>query len=202
MALAAFFNDYLPIIPTRHRKNRPVMLNILDLLENEFDQKVGQVVRRFPAALLEFEDRYDDNSRKRKRRENAVCSNEPKRKVQILTKDDKFQVKLDTSDYEPDEITVKVINDRLAVSAKHETKDDDVYEYHEMVRSFELPEGVDPEMVVSRLASDGQLTIEAPMKPEKDTMQERLVPVEIAKNSESKDKSENKESQTQKNDSK
>ncbi|GFQ93379.1 hypothetical protein TNCT_282161 [Trichonephila clavata] len=201
MALAAFFGDYLPLIPTRQRQNRPLVLNLLNLLENDMDQTVGQVVRRLPTTFLDFDDHYEDHSRKRKRRADAVCSYEPTQKVQILTKDDKFQVKLDASNYEPGEISVKVINDRLAVSAKHETKDDDVYEYHEMVRSFELPEGVDPETVVSHLTSNGQLSIEAPLKPQK-AVQERVVPVQITKDSESKDESEDKEPQTQKNDSK
>ncbi|GFW61334.1 hypothetical protein TNCV_4136521 [Trichonephila clavipes] len=198
MALAAFFDDYLPLMPTRRRRNRSLMLNLMDVLENELDQKVGQVVRRLPATFLDFDDHYEDNGRKRKRRANAVCSSEPKQKVQILTKDDKFQVKLDASNYEPGEISVKVINDRLAVSAKHEIKDDDVYEYHEMVRSFELPEGVDPETVVSRLTANGQLSIEAPLKPQKEAVQERVVPVQITKDSESKDKSEDKEPDSEK----
>ncbi|GFY71422.1 hypothetical protein TNIN_53331 [Trichonephila inaurata madagascariensis] len=198
MALAAFFDDYLPLMPTRRRRNRPLMLNLMDMLENELDQKVGQVVRRLPTTFLDFDDHYEDNGRKRKRRADAVCAYEPKQKIQILTEDDKFQVKLDASNYEPGEISVKVINDRLAVSAKHETKDDDVYEYHEMVRSFELPEGVDPETVVSRLTANGQLSIEAPLKPQKDAVQERVIPVQITKDSESKDKSEDKEPDSEK----
>ncbi|GFW61338.1 hypothetical protein TNCV_4136561 [Trichonephila clavipes] len=154
--------------------------------------KVGQVVRRLPAALLDLGNSFEDNGRKRKRKADAVCFYEPKSKVQILSKDDKFQVKLDTSNYQPDEITVKVINDRIAISAKHESRGDDVYEYHEMTRSFDLPEGVDPATVVSRLNTSGQLTIEAPMKPQKEAIQGRVIPVEMSKDSPKKDASENK----------
>ncbi|GFT77282.1 hypothetical protein NPIL_242101 [Nephila pilipes] len=202
MALTAFIEDFLPLSPApRRRRNRPLMLNLLDMLEDERDQKVGQVVRRLPAALLDLGDRVEDNGRKRKRKSDAVCSYGPKSKVQILTKDDKFQVKLDTSCYQPEEITVKVVNDRVTISAKHESNGDDVYEYHEMTRCMDLPEGVDPETIISRLNSEGQLTIEAPMKPQKNTVQERVVPVEMPKDSQNKEKSENKDS-SQKSDNK
>ncbi|KAF8786163.1 heat shock protein beta-6-like [Argiope bruennichi] len=202
MSLATLLDDYLPLLPTlehRRRRNRPLMLNLLDLLENEMDQRVGHVVRRLPAALLDWDDDYElVNGRKRKRKPNAVAVYEPKTKCQVITKDNKFQVQMDTSNYQPDEITVKVVNDKLTISAKHETKADDVYEYHEMTRSFSLPEGVDPDAVVSRLNTNGQLTIEAPMKPSKDTTS-RVVPVEMTKDK-SDDKVEGKDKQTQKND--
>lgn len=205
MSLTALFDDYLPLMPTmehRRRRNRPVMLNLLDLLENEMDQRVGHVVRRLPAALLDLDEDYElMNNRKRKRRSNAVSVYEPKTKCQVTTKDNTFQVQMDTSNYQPDEITVKVVNDKLSVSAKHETKTDDVYEYHEMSRSFTLPDGVDPDTVVSRLNKNGQLTIEAPMKLSKDTAG-RVVPVEMMKDAKSDDKAENHDKQTQKNDNK
>ncbi|GIY18938.1 hypothetical protein CEXT_797321 [Caerostris extrusa] len=77
--------------------------------------------------------------------------------------------------YQPDEINVKVVNDKVAISAKHEAKSDGVYEYHEMTRTFDLPEGVDPESVTSRLSTNGQLTIEAPMKPANESSTERII---------------------------
>ncbi|GIY56730.1 hypothetical protein CEXT_814871 [Caerostris extrusa] len=110
-------------------------------------------------------DASETNGRKRKFKPGAMSVYEPKSKVQVTTKDNKFQVQLDTSNYQPDEINVKVVNDRLAISAKHEARSDGVYEYHEMTRTFDLPEGVDPESVTSELSTNGQLTIEAPMKP-------------------------------------
>ncbi|GBM66369.1 hypothetical protein AVEN_235730-1 [Araneus ventricosus] len=205
MSLASLLDDYLPLLPTlehRRRRNRPQMLNLLELLENEMDQRVGHVVRRIPAALLDWDEDYElANSRKRKRKSNAVSVYEPKTKCQVTTKDNTFQVQMDTSNYHPDEITVKVVNDKLSVSAKHETKGGDVYEYHEMTRSFNLPEGVDPDTVISRLNANGQLTIEAPIKPTKDTAS-RVVPVEMTQNTKSDEKVESKDKQTQKNDNK
>ncbi|GFQ91748.1 hypothetical protein TNCT_337951 [Trichonephila clavata] len=206
MALAALL-DELPVSAldgNRRRRNRPMMLNFLDFLENQMDQRVGHVFRRLPAVLLDLDDAYEtsDNGRKRKRKSDAESLYEPKTKCQVTTKGDKFQVQLDTSNYQPEEITVKIINDKLAISAKHETKDDDVCEYHEMARSFDLPEGVDPQTVTSRLSSTGQLTVEAPMKPQKDSLTERVVPVKMAEDPEPADKSENKDTQIANSDSK
>ncbi|GIX72954.1 hypothetical protein CEXT_194191 [Caerostris extrusa] len=156
--------------------------------------KVGQVVRRLPAALLEMNDDYETNGRKRKLKPGAMLLYEPRSKVQVTTKDNKFQVQLDTSNYQLDEISLKVINDRLAIFAKHEAKSDGVYEYHEMTRTFHLPEGVDPETVTSKLTTNGQLTIEAPMKPANESSNERVIPVQISKESQSIENSENKDS--------
>ncbi|KAF8794460.1 heat shock protein 27-like [Argiope bruennichi] len=165
------------------------------------DQRVGHVFRRIPAALLDWDDDYElTNSRKRKRKSHAISVYEPKTKCQVTTKDNKFQVHMDTSNYQPEEITVKVINDKLSISAKHEIKDD-VYEYHEMTRSFSLPEGVDPDTVVSRLNANGHLTIEAPMQPSKDTSS-RVVPVEMVKDTTSDKEVENSDKQMQNNDNK
>ncbi|GFY50759.1 hypothetical protein TNIN_485751 [Trichonephila inaurata madagascariensis] len=206
MALAALF-DELPVSSldaNRRRRNRPLMLNFLDFLENQMDQRVGHVFRRLPAVLLELDDEHEtsDNGRKRKRKADALSLYEPKTKCQVTTNGDKFQVQLDTSNYQPDEITVKVINDKLAITAKHETKGDDVYEYHEMARSFDLPESVDPQTVTSRLSSNGQLTVEAPMKPQKDSVTERVVPVKMTEDPQPADKAENKDTQTPNSDSK
>ncbi|GBN55871.1 hypothetical protein AVEN_87237-1 [Araneus ventricosus] len=209
MALAALFDD-LPLSTlmdgNRRRRSRPLMLNILDFLENQMDQRVGHVFRRLPAVLLDLEDDYEsgtDNGRKRKRKSDAVSLYEPKSKVQVTTKGDKFQVQLDTSNYQPEEITVKVVNDKIAITAKHETKNNDVYEYHEMARSFDLPEGVDPQTVTSRLNSNGQLTIEAPIKPAKEIVNERVVPVKMTEEPQPIDVSEtDKDTQTQSGDSK
>ncbi|GIX76877.1 hypothetical protein CDAR_387221 [Caerostris darwini] len=197
MALASLLDDYLPLVPRsehRRRRSRPHLLNALDMLENEMDQTVGKVVRRLPAALLKLDDDYETNGRKRKLKSGAMSLYEPKTKVQVTTKDNKFQVQLDTSNYQPDEINVKVVNDRLAISAKHEAKSDGVYEYHEMTRSFDLPEGVDPESVTSRLTINGQLTIEAPMKPANESSTERVIPVQVSKEPQPIENSENKDS--------
>lgn len=187
MALASLFDDF-PVFrydngsPRRRRPNRPLLYSVLDSLEDQIGQKVGQVFRILPRLTMELDDMYENSEvgKKRKLRSGAVANYEPKSKVVVSDKDNKFKVILDTSNYQPEEITVKVVNDKLAISAKHEAKEKDVYEFYEMYRSFDLPENVDPNAITSHLSTSGQLTVEAPLKalPEP---KEITIPVEIEK---------------------
>lgn len=184
MALSTLFDDF-PILsydnggPRRRRGVRPFLYSVLDSLEDQIGQKVGQVFRLLPALTMELED-YENSGpgKKRKLRSGAVSTYEPKSKVLVSSKDNKFKITLDTSNYQPEEITVKVVNDKIAISAKHEAKEKDVYEFYEMYRSFDLPENVDANAISSHLSASGQLTVEAPLKalPE---VSERTIPVEI-----------------------
>ncbi|GIX76902.1 hypothetical protein CDAR_387361 [Caerostris darwini] len=184
MSLVSLLKDYLSVVPSLEQRN--TVMNLLGMLEK--DQTIGHIVRRFPAPLLKLDDDYENNAQKRKLMSGAMPLYEPKTKVQVTTMDNKFQVQLDTSNYQPDEITVKVVNDKLVISAKHEDKSDGVYEYHEITRTFDLPEGVDPETVTS------MLTIEAPMKPANESSVERVIPVQVSKESQPLENSENKDS--------
>ncbi|GIY93487.1 hypothetical protein CEXT_718261 [Caerostris extrusa] len=76
-------------------------------------------------------------------------------------------------------ITAKHKTDMI-ITAKHETKLDSVYEYHEMSRYFDLPVEMDPQTVTIRLNSDDHLTIEVIMNPLKNLIQERNVPMEVS----------------------
>ena len=183
MALSTLFDDF-PVFDygngPRRRRIRPFMHSVLDTLEDQIGNTVGQVFRILPALAMELDDDYErcPVGRKRKLRRDAKHLYEPKSKVLVTSEDGKFKVSLDTSNYQPEEITVKVVDDKLAISAKHEAKSNDVYEYCEMYRSFDLPDNVDPSAITSHLSSSGQLTVEAPLKalPEP---KERNIPVEI-----------------------
>lgn len=183
MALSTLFDDF-PIFSSdngssRRRRHRPLLYSVLDSLEDQIGQRVGQVFRILPALATEL-DEYENAvpGRKRKLRAGAVGGYEPMSKVEVSNKDSKFKITLDATSYQPQEITVKVVNDKLAISAKHEAKDKDVYEFSEMYRSFDLPENVDPAAITSHLSASGQLTVEAPLKalPE---VSERTIPIEI-----------------------
>lgn len=188
MALSTLFDDF-PVFDfgngtPRRRRPRPLLYSVLDSLEDQIGQKVGQVFRLLPALTLDLDD-YEHGlpGKKRKLRPGALTTYEPKSKVVVSNKDNKFKICLDTSNYQPEEITVKVVNDKIAISAKHEAKEKDVYEFYEMYRSFDLPENVVAAAITSHLSAAGQLTIEAPLKalPESN---ERTIPVTI----ENKDK--------------
>lgn len=183
MALSTLFDDF-PLFDSgngsRRRRFRPFMNSVLDTLEDQIGNTVGQVFRILPALAMELDDDYErcPVGKKRKLRPEAKHLYEPKSKVLVSNEDNKFKVNLDTSNYQPEEITVKVVDNKLAISAKHEAKGKDVYEYSEMYRSFDLPDSVDPSTITSSLSSSGQLTVEAPLKALTEP-KERNIPVEI-----------------------
>ncbi|XP_047519842.1 protein lethal(2)essential for life-like [Pieris napi] len=94
----------------------------------------------------------------------------------IKSDKDKFQVNLDVQHFLPEEISVKTADGYIIVEGKHEEKEDEHgYISRQFKRRYALPEGCNPEMVQSRLSSDGVLTITAPKTSgEKD---ERTIPI-------------------------
>ncbi|XP_070160013.1 protein lethal(2)essential for life-like [Polyergus mexicanus] len=95
-----------------------------------------------------------------------------------VNKDD-FQVVLDVQQFEPHEIEVKIVDDCLIITAKHEDKrDEHGWVSRQFVRKCKLPEDSNIEQLTSRLSSDGLLTIVAPRKrPLKEEM-ERTIQIE------------------------
>ncbi|XP_063542916.1 protein lethal(2)essential for life-like [Cydia strobilella] len=96
----------------------------------------------------------------------------------IKTDKDQFQINLDVQHFSPDEITVKTLDGYVVVEGKHEEKEDDHgFVSRQFVRRYSLPEGVEPEKVVSQLSSDGVLTVSAPMRLQLENTSERVVPI-------------------------
>ncbi|XP_045780131.1 protein lethal(2)essential for life-like [Maniola jurtina] len=95
----------------------------------------------------------------------------------IKTEKDKFTINLDVQHFAPEEISVKTADGYVTIEAKHEEKKDEHgLISRQFVRKYSLPEGVEPENVVSQLSSDGILTITAPRK-EVEGKGERVVPI-------------------------
>ncbi|XP_026317221.1 protein lethal(2)essential for life-like [Hyposmocoma kahamanoa] len=95
----------------------------------------------------------------------------------IKTDKNQFQINLDVQHFAPEEITVKTADGYIVVEAKHEEKQDDHgFISRQFVRRYALPEGVEPEKVVSQLSSDGVLTVIAPRK-QVEVPGERVVPI-------------------------
>ncbi|XP_037071309.1 heat shock protein 30D-like isoform X2 [Pollicipes pollicipes] len=74
-----------------------------------------------------------------------------------------LKLRFDVSQYKPEEIVVKTVDNKLLVHAKHEEKSDCRSVYREYNREFLLPQGSNPEMIKSSLSKDGVLTVEAPL---------------------------------------
>ncbi|KAK7097214.1 heat shock protein hsp-16.2-like [Littorina saxatilis] len=82
--------------------------------------------------------------------------------------DDKgMNLKLNVSHYQPDELKVKIVDDRLVILGKHEKKSDEHgFVSREFSRELLLPEEVDRDTLHSRITEDGNLIITAKVKAE------------------------------------
>ncbi|XP_031337940.1 protein lethal(2)essential for life isoform X2 [Photinus pyralis] len=87
-----------------------------------------------------------------------------------------LKLRFDVSQYAPEEIVVKTVDNKLLVHAKHEEKTDSKSVYREYNREFLLPKGTNPESIKSSLSKDGVLTVEAPLPAL--THGETLIPIQ------------------------
>uniref|UniRef100_A0A1I7Y5S1 SHSP domain-containing protein n=1 Tax=Steinernema glaseri TaxID=37863 RepID=A0A1I7Y5S1_9BILA len=74
-----------------------------------------------------------------------------------------LRLRFDVAQYKPEEVTVKTVDNRLLVHAKHEEKTPQRTVYREYNQEFMLPRGTNPETISSTLSTDGVLTVEAPL---------------------------------------
>ncbi|XP_050543855.1 alpha-crystallin A chain-like [Daktulosphaira vitifoliae] len=89
-----------------------------------------------------------------------------------------FKVNLDVQQFKPEEVNVKVANGFVVVEGKHEERSDEHgYISRQFTRRYKLPENVDPNMVTSKLSSDGVLSVGAPKKAIENKKDERSIPV-------------------------
>ena len=78
--------------------------------------------------------------------------------------DVKMELRINASDYKPEELKVSVQSGRLLVEGKHEEKKEDgsAYVQKSFSRSFTLPKEAEADKIVSNLSSEGVLVITAP----------------------------------------
>lgn len=99
---------------------------------------------------------------------------------QLQKEGSQYALTLDTKDFTPEDLSVKQVGRKLRVSGKTEKKQDDgkgafSYRCQEFRQEFNLPEGVNPEMVTCSL-NNGQLQIQAP-KEANAVSNERVIPI-------------------------
>jgi len=87
-----------------------------------------------------------------------------------------LKLRFDVSQYTPEEIVVKTVDNKLLVHAKHEEKTESKSVYREYNREFLLPKGTNPESIKSSLSKDGVLTVEAPLPAI--TAGETMIPIQ------------------------
>jgi len=76
-----------------------------------------------------------------------------------------FRVRFDVHEFAPEELSVQTDSGQLMVRAKQSVTSAAGQRRREMNKTIDLPDDVDVERLVSRLANDGVLTVEAPANP-------------------------------------
>lgn len=95
------------------------------------------------------------------------------------TEDGNLQMAMDVSQYKPEEINVRLCDDKLVVEAKTESSENDSYHKSEFKRWLKLPADCKHEAIKSTLTPDRKLLIEVPMlKPIADN-RSRTIPIDI-----------------------
>lgn len=138
-------------------------------IRNRFDDEMRRMedeMSRFRGSLLNHNREIDARplSPHSKRREMSSFTDSFESPLIKESSDGKvLKLKFDVTDYEPEEIVVKTIDNKLQVYAKHEEKSDSRSVFREYNREFLLPEGTNPDLIKSSLSRDGVLTVEAPL---------------------------------------
>merc|ERR1712198_344818 len=78
--------------------------------------------------------------------------------------DAKIELRIDASEYKPEELNVSVQSGRLLVEGKHEERKEDgsAYVKKSFSRSYTLPKEAQADLMVSNLSSEGVLVITTP----------------------------------------
>ncbi|XP_044737499.1 protein lethal(2)essential for life-like [Chrysoperla carnea] len=97
----------------------------------------------------------------------------------VVSDKEKFEVSLDVQQFSPDEIEVKAIDDnQIIVEGKHEEKQDEHgFISRQFTRRYVLPKDYDGTKLISKLSSDGILTISAPKLAIEGSSSERTIPI-------------------------
>ncbi|KAK8722609.1 hypothetical protein OTU49_012128 [Cherax quadricarinatus] len=86
--------------------------------------------------------------------------------LQITEKDGKFQAVMDVKDFSPNDLQVRVVDDRVVVEGKYCKKSEDgsTVSSKSFYKEFTLPNNADIDAVSTALSKDGVLTVKAPKR--------------------------------------
>lgn len=176
-----------------NKRNIPIQFNRdLSIIDSEF----GTIRERFDAEMRRMEDEMNKFRSELMNRESnffettssSTTSNNSLSRAQSNVSDINspliqedgdnkvLKLRFDVSQYAPEEIVVKTVDNKLMVHAKHEEKTDTKSVYREYNREFLLPKNVNPESIRSSLSKDGVLTVDAPL-PAITGPGEKMIPI-------------------------
>lgn len=168
-----------------HKRNIPIKLGDFSVIDSEFSsirerfdaemRKMEEEMTKFRSELMNRESNFfktttsSSNSISSSSNDalgaprNTWLDNINSPLIQEDGDNKMLKLRFDVSQYKPEEIIVKTVDNKLLVHAKHEEKSDTKSVYREYNREFLLPKGTNPESIKSSLSKDGVLTVEAPL---------------------------------------
>ena len=89
----------------------------------------------------------------------------------FVLKDGKFSLTVDSKNFDPEDIDIRVEGEKLIVHGEREVQKGSSSFKSQFHKSYDLPKGIDVENISSQINSSGQLVIFAPslLKEEEDT---------------------------------
>jgi len=86
--------------------------------------------------------------------------------LQITEKDGKFNCVMDVKDFNPKDLSVRVVDDRVVVEGKYmqQSEDGSSVAAKEFYKEFNMPPSADIDQVATALSKDGVLTVKAPKR--------------------------------------
>ena len=92
---------------------------------------------------------------------------------------DGFQVCMDVTQFKPNELQVKVVDNHIVVEGRHEEREDDHgYIMRHFTRRYSLSKGYDADRAISSLSSDGVLTVSVAKPQLEDKKEGRVVHIQ------------------------
>lgn len=89
----------------------------------------------------------------------------------------KLAIRFNVSEFKPEEITVKTMNNKLMIEAKHVEESPGRRVYREFSKQYILPNKIDALNLTSTLSKDGVLHIEAPAPEAIEAPKERFISI-------------------------
>lgn len=179
-----------------NKRNIPIKLGDFSVIDTEFSsirerfdsemKKMEEEMARFRSDLMNRESNFFESTSSSTTSNTGSSLKQPQSQsasdissplIQEDGDNKVLKLRFDVSQYAPEEIVVKTVDNKLLVHAKHEEKTDTKSVYREYNREFLLPKGCNPELIKSSLSKDGVLTVDAPLPPQALTAGETMIPI-------------------------
>ncbi|XP_028852590.1 heat shock protein beta-1 [Denticeps clupeoides] len=93
----------------------------------------------------------------------------------------KWKISLDVNHFSPTELSIRTVQGFLEVSGKHEERrDEHGFISRSFTRKYQLPDGLDPQIISCTLSGDGVLSVEAAL-PKVSAQPDVIIPIQVEK---------------------